>query len=117
MHCTAGASRAPSAVLSYLLIAKKLPLLDAYNYITYVRSVVQPNQGFLFQLAMLEVKLAGCSSVYYHEDWRFYAFNMFRAEGLPGRKSLGMYSAVMQLFDKAMEVEGTKEMKDLFSQE
>jgi predicted protein tyrosine phosphatase len=55
VHCNAGASRAPTAVLAYLLVQKKIPLVDAYNYLQYVRPFTQPNKKFLYQLAMLEV--------------------------------------------------------------
>ncbi len=58
VHCTAGASRAPSIVLAFLVFAKKLPLVDAYNYLTAIRPLVAPNKHFLFQLAMLEVSCA-----------------------------------------------------------
>jgi len=55
VHCLAGSSRAPTAVLAYLITEKRIPLVDAYNYITSLRSFVRPNNRFLFQLAMLEV--------------------------------------------------------------
>mmetsp|Transcript_26755 Transcript_26755/g.29162 ORF Transcript_26755/g.29162 Transcript_26755/m.29162 type:complete len:367 (+) Transcript_26755:74-1174(+) len=62
VHCLAGSSRAPTAVLAYLITEKRIPLVDAYNYITSLRSFVRPNNRFLFQLAMLEVQLGeGCS--------------------------------------------------------
>jgi dual specificity phosphatase 12 len=55
VHCTIGASRAPSAVLSYLVYVKGVPLGDAYNLLMVLRPLVQPNQHFLFELAKFEV--------------------------------------------------------------
>jgi hypothetical protein len=55
VHCTIGASRAPSAVLSYLVYVKGVPLGDAYNLLMVLRPLVQPNQHFLFELANFEV--------------------------------------------------------------
>lgn len=55
VHCTAGSSRAPTAVISYLVIAKKIPLVDAYKYVRTLRPLTNPNNKFLLQLALLEV--------------------------------------------------------------
>lgn len=98
VHCTSGSSRAPSMVMAYLLYAKKIPLVDAYNYITAIRPLVAPNSHFLFQLAMLEVQCTESCSVYYHKAWRFYEFNTFRAECVPTRPSMGLFFAVLKLF-------------------
>jgi hypothetical protein len=38
--------------------------------------------------------------VYFHRDWQFYEFNVFRAEGFPARRSLGLYRTVMKLYTK-----------------
>lgn len=115
MHCTAGASRAPSAVLAYLISEKGLPLVDAYTFLTSIREVVQPNDHFLFQLAMLEVKLTEFCSVYHHKDWRFYEFNNFRTKNVPGRKNLGAFFTVCQLYNTIPPVEGSPELRNLFS--
>lgn len=123
MHCTIGASRAPSAVMAYLVYAKGIPLVDAYNYLAVLRPLIAPNQHFLFELAKFEVSSSstyffdlppcelpciteltylqcelgdGCS-VFFHRDWRFYEFNVFRAEGFPARRQLGLYSTTMLL--------------------
>lgn len=55
VHCTAGSSRAPTAVLSYLVVTKKIPLVDAYKYVRTLRPLTNPNNKFLLQLALLEV--------------------------------------------------------------
>lgn len=97
------------------MYAKSIPLVDAYNYLCVLRPLIAPNQHFLFELAKFEVLAVrislrlllficnscictslqcelgeGCS-VYFHRDWRFYEFNVFRAEGFPSRRSLGLY--------------------------
>ena len=56
MHCTIGASRAPSAVLAYLVYGKGIPLVDAFNLLLTLRPIVMPNQHFLFELAKFEVR-------------------------------------------------------------
>lgn len=57
-----GASRAPTMVMAYLIARRKISLLDSYRYIQSLRSVVQPNAHFLFQLAQLEVRFSIFSS-------------------------------------------------------
>ena len=105
MHCNAGASRAPTAVMAYLLAKKNVTLDDAYNYVARMRPVVYPNKRFLFQLAMLEVKLFESCSVYYHKRWRFYEFNVFRTQGVEARDRLGMFMTVMTLYESIVEEE------------
>ena len=55
VHCTAGASRAPSAVMAYLVAARMIPLVDAFEYVRALRPLTSPNNRFLLQLALLEV--------------------------------------------------------------
>lgn len=57
MHCAEGASRAPTAVMAYLVSIKGIPLADAYDHISILRPIIVPNQHFLFELAQLEVIL------------------------------------------------------------
>lgn len=112
MHCSAGASRAPTAVIAYLLAKKRVTLEDAYNYVCRMRSVVYPNKRFLFQLSMLEVKMFESSSVYYHKHWRFFEFNVFRAQQVEERERLGMYATVMTLYETLEEEEDLLARKD-----
>ena len=55
VHCTIGASRAPSAVMAYLVYARGVTLADAYNYLLTLRPLIMPNQHFLCELAKFEV--------------------------------------------------------------
>ncbi len=55
VHCTAGASRAPTIVTLFLMDYFNISLLDAYNYVRAKRTMVNPNKHFLHQLAEFEV--------------------------------------------------------------
>lgn len=121
MHCTVGSSRAPTAVMSYLIGMKKLPLLDAFNYVTLIRPCVNPNRKFLLQLAQFEVSFLflehvhnstpislilqvdqgeGCS-VFYHKQWRFYEFNTFRTADIEIRTKLGLTNTLLKLYEES----------------
>ncbi|KAH7462041.1 hypothetical protein PRIC1_005884 [Phytophthora ramorum] len=82
IHCISGASRSPALLVAYLMIDKKIPLLDAYNMVRRKRQVVQPNQAFRLQLAKYELMLFGASSVATttDKDWNFYAWNEVKNE-------------------------------------
>ncbi|KAE9041628.1 hypothetical protein PR003_g4501 [Phytophthora rubi] len=77
IHCISGASRSPALLVAYLMIDKKMSLLDAYNLVRRKRQIVQPNPGFRLQLAKYELMLFGASSVAktLDKDWNFYAWN------------------------------------------
>lgn len=53
----------------------------------------------------LQCELGEGSSVLFHKDWRFYEFNIFRAEGFPERRALGLYNTVQALYTKAVDDE------------
>lgn len=121
VHCSAGASRAPTAILAYLVYHCEVTLVDAYQFVTAKRGVVKPNTHFLFQLAMLEVQLFQECSVYYHQDWRFFEFNTFRAENVPSRATLGLYKTTLKLLlpkvvkrDLVAEAEEQKGKRELW---
>ena len=59
VHCTVGASRAPTMVMAYFIQVRKIALLDIFKYLQSIRTVVEPNKHFLFQLAELEVNSRG----------------------------------------------------------
>ncbi|KUF64501.1 phosphatase Slingshot 1 protein [Phytophthora nicotianae] len=77
IHCISGVSRSPALLIAYLMIDKKIPLLEAYNMVKRKRHIVQPNQAFRLQLAKYELMLFGASSVATtpDKDWNFYAWN------------------------------------------
>ncbi|POM69264.1 Dual specificity protein phosphatase [Phytophthora palmivora] len=82
IHCISGASRSPALLIAYLMIDKKIPLLEAYNMVKRKRPIVQPNQAFRLQLAKYELMLFGASSVATttDKDWNFYAWNEVKNE-------------------------------------
>ncbi|CAJ0596804.1 unnamed protein product [Cylicocyclus nassatus] len=54
VHCNAGVSRAPTFVISYLMLQYNLSLHDAIATVRNVRPKVRPNDGFLKQLEDLD---------------------------------------------------------------
>jgi predicted protein tyrosine phosphatase len=50
VHCSAGASRSASLVLGYLVATEQLTVEDALQQLRAIRSVVDPNCGFLNQV-------------------------------------------------------------------
>ncbi|CAM9191403.1 unnamed protein product, partial [Chrysoparadoxa australica] len=77
VHCIAGCSRSVSLVLLYLMEARRVNLRSAYTQVQHYRTIMQPNEGFRFQLAMIEVELFGYSTVNKLQDklWDFYKWN------------------------------------------
>ena len=55
VHCAGGLSRAPAAVLAYLLLERKLRLRDAWDLVRLLRPHVKLNPGQRLFLALLEV--------------------------------------------------------------
>ncbi|OWZ15065.1 Dual specificity protein phosphatase [Phytophthora megakarya] len=82
LHCISGASRSPALLIAYLMIDKRMPLLEAYNMVKRKRQIVQPNQAFRLQLAKYELMLFGASSVATttDKDWNFYTWNEVKNE-------------------------------------
>jgi Dual specificity phosphatase, catalytic domain len=79
VHCIAGASRSVTAVIMHLISQHKIPLRIAYDYIKSVRPQIAVNQGFRMQLAELEAKELGCTSVAGPKsgrDWDFYEWRV-----------------------------------------
>jgi len=59
VHCTHGQSRSVSLVLAYLLMRHNMSLLEAFQLVKRKRCVAAPNSGFITQLAGLELRLSG----------------------------------------------------------
>lgn len=60
---------------------------------------------FLFKTILPQCELGEGSSVTHHRDWRFYEFNIFRAEGFPDRRTAGLYDTTMALYAKQIDEE------------
>jgi protein-tyrosine phosphatase len=79
-HCDSGSCRAPAFVIAHLMKAKGISLADAYDYVCARRPTTSLNQGFLQQLAKLELSLGNGCSVLYHADWQFFEFNNMKSD-------------------------------------
>jgi len=59
VHCMGGKSRSAAVVIAHLMKTQKMDLRQAINHVREIRSVINPNKGFLNQLAIYEKKLDG----------------------------------------------------------
>ncbi|XP_038974114.1 dual specificity protein phosphatase PHS1-like isoform X1 [Phoenix dactylifera] len=59
VHCFEGRSRSATVVLAYLMLRKKLTLLEAWNKLKKVHRRAQPNDGFAKTLLDLDKRLHG----------------------------------------------------------
>ena len=50
IHCQAGVSRSASIVIAYIMKEKKLNFNDAFKIVSEKRYIINPNEGFKFQL-------------------------------------------------------------------
>jgi protein-tyrosine phosphatase len=57
IHCSAGISRSPTLVIAHLMIEKNWSYEDAYRHIKSRRNFIEPNEGFVIQLRMLQFQL------------------------------------------------------------
>lgn len=57
VHCNCGVSRAPTVVIAYLMMTEKISYEDALARVKQVRAIVNPNEGFVGQLRLLEDEL------------------------------------------------------------
>ena len=63
----------------HLMIAHRVPLHVAFHHINRMRPQANPNEGFKLQLALLEIKVLGGSSVATKDagpQWAFYEWNV-----------------------------------------
>lgn len=67
VHCFEGKSRSATVVLAYLMLRKKLTLLEAWNALKRVHRRAQPNDGFAKILLDLDRKLHGKVSMEWHQ--------------------------------------------------
>ncbi|KAJ1461819.1 protein-tyrosine phosphatase-like protein [Pelagophyceae sp. CCMP2097] len=52
VHCGAGISRAPTAVIAFFIWKRKLPFDAAFNLVKAARPTCRPNKGFVRQLQL-----------------------------------------------------------------
>ncbi|KAH8053960.1 hypothetical protein JL722_9121 [Aureococcus anophagefferens] len=81
VHCIAGSSRSVTLTLMHLMISTA-PLHVGFHHVNRMRPQANPNEGFKLQLALLEVKVLGGSSVAAKDagtQWAFYEWNVRKA--------------------------------------
>eukprot|EP00520_Triparma_pacifica_P018072 CAMPEP_0118642734 /NCGR_PEP_ID=MMETSP0785-20121206/5992_1 /TAXON_ID=91992 /ORGANISM="Bolidomonas pacifica, Strain CCMP 1866" /LENGTH=571 /DNA_ID=CAMNT_0006534303 /DNA_START=137 /DNA_END=1849 /DNA_ORIENTATION=- len=106
VHCTAGVSRAATIVLGYIVSEESQLLVDAYSYVRFLRPPVGPNEGFLYHLALLEMKTHRVTSVAFHKAWKFYSYTQLKSGADPAwddgpvdrKQGVGLF--VMAVFRK-----------------
>jgi len=62
VHCSAGISRSPTFVLSYMIQYNNMHFQDAYTKMQSLRKIVAPNVSFLGQLLEFEKRIHSSSS-------------------------------------------------------
>jgi hypothetical protein len=75
-HCAAGISRSTSIVLAYLMAREGMTLRAAFLHVKGIRSIVQPNCGFVKQLIAFEKEVHGTNSVLMPVDHRASYFGL-----------------------------------------
>ena len=64
VHCLVGVSRSATCVLAYLMIYRRMSAIDAIRTVA-MRRGINPNDGFLQQLAELDIALRRQTYKYY----------------------------------------------------
>jgi len=57
VHCRVGKSRSATIVIGYLMHSQKMDFQTAFQFVKEIRSIAQPNEGFVEQLKKLEQSL------------------------------------------------------------
>lgn len=60
---------------------------------------MKPNDHFLYQLAVYEIKLGKGSSVFRRKEWDIYEYNAIK-DSINIRPSLGIFRAVWRLYEQ-----------------
>eukprot|EP00698_Gefionella_okellyi_P015333 TRINITY_DN4326_c0_g1_i1.p1 TRINITY_DN4326_c0_g1~~TRINITY_DN4326_c0_g1_i1.p1 ORF type:complete len:348 (-),score=37.48 TRINITY_DN4326_c0_g1_i1:116-1129(-) len=81
IHCSSGVNRSPSCVLAYLMIARGMPLKQAWRHVHVRRSQIEPLYGYLYSLLQIERELFGANSSSVREMLKTgEAFTLFEME-------------------------------------
>lgn len=59
VHCAKGASRSASTIVYYLMKYENFSMKQALKYLKSCRPIVEPNEGFIKQLLLVEAKING----------------------------------------------------------
>jgi protein-tyrosine phosphatase len=57
VHCQAGVSRSATIVIAYLMHQRGMTLMEAFQHVRSLRSIVAPNLSFMGQLLAFEQTL------------------------------------------------------------
>ena len=57
MHCTAGYSRSPAVIISYIMQKLEFTLKESLKFVKDKRPFISPNENFMNQLAEFENKI------------------------------------------------------------
>eukprot|EP00049_Salpingoeca_infusionum_P009052 m.150160 g.150160 ORF g.150160 m.150160 type:complete len:377 (-) comp14223_c0_seq2:369-1499(-) len=68
VHCKMGMSRSSTLVLLYLMVEHKMSLKAAFDLTLARRPYINPNPGFLAQLAKKELELYGTQTIRFPDD-------------------------------------------------
>eukprot|EP01112_Ceratiomyxa_fruticulosa_P003162 TRINITY_DN1353_c0_g3_i2.p1 TRINITY_DN1353_c0_g3~~TRINITY_DN1353_c0_g3_i2.p1 ORF type:complete len:135 (-),score=21.78 TRINITY_DN1353_c0_g3_i2:110-514(-) len=58
VHCQAGVSRSSTIVCAYLMFSEGWTVEETLKFVRSKRPIIEPNQGFLLRLLLLEEKIA-----------------------------------------------------------
>lgn len=75
VHCNMCLSRAPIIVVAYLMLILRRTLQDSWNMVRCVRPEVHPNVTFMYNMAVLELRERGATSVYRDAAFREGRYN------------------------------------------
>ena len=64
VHCVAGVSRSTTMLIAWMMHSLQMQLHAAMEYVRRRRPIVMPNASFLIQLALFEIEIFECCSVY-----------------------------------------------------
>ena len=74
-----------------------------------MRPIVDPNENFMYHLALLEMNSHEVTSVAFHKSWKFYKYTQLKSgaddawEGGPVARKQGVGLFVMSVFRKVSE--------------
>mmetsp|Transcript_36541 Transcript_36541/g.97637 ORF Transcript_36541/g.97637 Transcript_36541/m.97637 type:complete len:438 (+) Transcript_36541:711-2024(+) len=85
VHCNMGLSRAPMIIMAYLMLILGRTLQDSWNMVRSVRPEVHPNATFMYNIAVLELRERGATSVHRDAGFREGRYNELKNQPGIGR--------------------------------
>lgn len=103
VHCQVGASRSATVVIAYVMRLNKWPLDQAYQFVKSHRFIINPNNGFRFQLRLYEkmaCRLNPCNC-----EFRLYVLNMVAFRGNYAERFLTQLENYLRLMEELERAE------------